>query len=45
MFHFGGGIALGVDIGDFLELEGAFEGDGEVVLAAEEEEVIRRFGI
>ncbi len=40
VFHFGGGVALGVDVGDFLELEGAFEGDGEGVTAAEEEEVV-----
>jgi len=30
MLHFAGGVALSVDITDFLELECAFEGDGEV---------------
>ncbi len=40
MFHFSGGVAFGVDVADFLELEGAFEGDGVVDAAAEEEEVV-----
>ena len=39
MFHFAGGIAFGMDVGDFFELECAFEGDGEVDAAAEVEEV------
>ncbi len=34
------GVAFGVDVGDLLELEGAFEGDGVVDAAAEEEEVV-----
>jgi hypothetical protein len=29
VLHLGGGIALGVDVGDFLQLERAFERDGE----------------
>ena len=41
VLHLAGGIALGVDVGNLLELQGAFEGDGEIVLAAEEEEVLR----
>ena len=28
VLHFAGGIAFGVDVGNFLELERAFEGDG-----------------
>ena len=39
VFHFGGGHALGVDIADFLELQRAFQGDGVVIAAAEEEPV------
>ena len=39
VLHLAGGVAFGVDVGDFLELERAFEGDGEVDAAAEEEEV------
>ena len=39
MLHLAGGVAFGVDVGDLLELEGAFEGDGEVDAAAEVEEV------
>ena len=30
VFHLGRGITLGVDVGDFLELERAFQGDGKV---------------
>jgi len=30
VFHFGSGIAFGVDVGDFLELEGAFQGTGKL---------------
>lgn len=37
VFEFGGGEACGVDVGDFLHFEGAFEGDGEEEPAAEEE--------
>ena len=40
VLHFAGGVAFGVDVGDFLELEGAFKGDGVVDAAAEEEEVV-----
>jgi hypothetical protein len=40
MFHFAGGVAFGVDVGDFFEFEGAFEGDGVVVAASEEEAMI-----
>jgi hypothetical protein len=39
VLHLAGGVAFGVDVGDFLELERAFEGDGEVDAAAEVEEV------
>ena len=39
VLHLAGGVAFGVDVGDLLELEGAFEGDGVVDAAAEEEEV------
>jgi hypothetical protein len=38
--HLAGGVAFGVDVGDLPELECAFEGDGVVDSAAEEEEVI-----
>ena len=40
VLHFAGGVAFGVDVGDFLELEGSLEGDGVVDAAAEEEEVV-----
>jgi hypothetical protein len=40
VLHLAGGVAFGVDVGDLLELERAFEGDGEVDAAAEEEEVV-----
>ena len=39
VLHLAGGVAFGVDVGDLLELERAFEGDGVVDAAAEEEEV------
>ena len=39
VLEFAGGIALGVDVGDLLELERPFQGDGEVQAAADEEEV------
>ena len=39
VLEFAGGIALGVDVGDLLELERAFQSDGEVEAAAHEEEV------
>ena len=38
VLEFTGGVALGVDVGGLLELEGAFAGDGVVDAAAEEEE-------
>jgi hypothetical protein len=34
MLHLAGGVAFGVDVGDLLELEGTFEGDGAVDAAA-----------
>ena len=40
VLHLASGVAFGVDVGDLLELEGAFEGDGVVDAAAEEEEVM-----
>ena len=40
MLHLAGGVAFGVDVGDLLEFERAFEGDGVVDAAAEEEEVV-----
>ncbi len=39
VFHLGCRVAFGMDIGDFFELEGAFEGDGIVVAAAQIDEV------
>src|SRR5262249_47994380 len=39
VFHFAGGVAFGVDVGNLFELEGAFERNRVVVAAAEEEEV------
>src|ERR1039458_7644440 len=39
VLHLAGGVAFGVDVGNFLELERAFERDGVVDAAAEEEEV------
>jgi len=42
VLHFAGGVALGVDVGDFLQLERAFEGDGVMDAAAEEKEIVRR---
>jgi hypothetical protein len=32
MLHLAGGVAFGVDVGDFFELEGSFEGDGDKVV-------------
>ena len=40
VFHLSGGVALGVDVADLLELERSLEGDGVVDAAAEEEEVV-----
>src|SRR5579859_664958 len=39
VLHFAGGIAFGVDVRNFLELEGAFEGDGIVNAATEIEKI------
>jgi hypothetical protein len=39
VLHFAGGIALGVNIRDLFEFEGAFERDGIVDTAAKIEEV------
>ena len=41
VLHLGGGITCRVDVGNFLELERAFESDRETILATEEEEVVR----
>ena len=41
VLHFAGGVAFGVNVGDFLELERAFERDGEMDAAAEIEKVAR----
>ena len=40
VLHLSGGVALGVDVADLLELESALEGDGVVDAAAQEEEVV-----
>ena len=40
VLHLAGGVAFGVDVGDLLKLECAFEGDGVVDASAEEEEVV-----
>ena len=40
VLHLAGGVALGVDVGDLLELERALQRDGVVDAAAEEEEVV-----
>ena len=42
VFHFGGRVAFGVDVADFLELESAFQGRGEIELPAQVEEVVAR---
>ena len=39
VLHFAGGIALGVNVGNFLELQRAFERDGVVDAAAEIQEI------
>ena len=39
VLHFAGGIALGMNVGNFLELQRAFEGDGEVDAASEIQEI------
>ena len=40
MLHLGSRVSLGMDIGDFLELQSAFERGGEVVTASEIEEIV-----
>ena len=40
MFEFAGGVGLGVDVGDFFQFEGTFQGDGELIPAAKEKGVI-----
>ncbi len=40
VLHLACGVAFGVDVGDLLQLESAFEGDGVVDAPAEEEEVV-----
>ena len=39
VLHFAGGIAFGVDVGNFFELQRAFERDGIVDAAAEIEKI------
>ena len=39
MLHLARRITFGVDVGNLLELERAFEGDGEVYAAAQEQEI------
>ena len=39
VLHFAGGIAFGVDVGNFLQLQRAFESDRVVNAAAEVEEI------
>ncbi len=39
VFHLAGGVAFRVNVGNFLELEGAFESDGIVDAAAEVEKI------
>jgi len=36
VLHLAAGVALSVNVGDLLELEGSFKGDGVVDAAAEE---------
>ena len=40
MLHLAGGVALGVDVGDLLELERALERDRVVQAAAQEQRVL-----
>ena len=40
VLHLAGGVAFGVNVGDFFELECTFEGDGVVDAVAEEEKVV-----
>ena len=41
VLHFGGGVAFGVDVADFLELQGAFHGDRVAEVTSEVQEVVR----
>ena len=41
VLHFGGGVALRMDVADFLELERTFHRDGVVEVPAQVEEVVR----
>ena len=40
VLHLAGRVALGVDVGEFLELERAFQGDWEVDAAGQEQKVV-----
>ncbi len=40
VFHFAGGIALGIDVADLFKFEGGLEAGSEHVVAAEEEEAV-----
>ena len=40
VLHFAGGVALGVDVGDFLEFQGPFQGYGVVKAPPEVQEVL-----
>ena len=40
MLEFAGSVALGMDVGDLLELQGALHGNGEVEAAADKKEVL-----
>ena len=42
VLHFGGRVAFGVDVADFLELQRAFQGRREIELPAQVEEVVAR---
>src|SRR5205814_8990264 len=42
VLHFRGGVAFGVNVGNFLQLERAFKGNREVVEPAKEEEILGR---
>ena len=41
VFHLGGRVAFGVDIGDFLEFQGTFQGYRIVESAAQVQEIVR----
>ena len=40
MLHLASGVSLGVDVGNFLQLESAFEGDGIVDASAQKQEIV-----